>query len=203
LCAVCVARAGSADPDGSVVLVVPEDHPVTAALRRAADCLPALLDATDVCPVPVADQVRGRARLVGWVHEPPAHLRRELALVAADREGAGALLDIGRGRTVLYVDVAEVQFVDGGADPDEVAVAAMTTPRLRPTRSPTSRRRCSATPRRPPRRVRPARRAAAGRPAGAGRAGPARAAAAGRRHGRPAALRRAADLPAAAAETAA
>jgi hypothetical protein len=109
------------DPDGSVVLVVPDDHPVTAAVRRATGCLPVLLDATDVCPVPVADRVRGRARLVGWVHEPPAHLRRELALVAADRDGAGALLDIGAGRTVLYVDVAEVQLVDGAADPDEVA----------------------------------------------------------------------------------
>ena len=55
------------------------------------------------------------------MHEPPAHLRRELALTAADREGAGALLDIGSGRTVLYFQVAEVQYVDGGADPDDVA----------------------------------------------------------------------------------
>jgi hypothetical protein len=109
------------DPDGSVVLVLPDDCRAVAAARQAGDNLPALVDAADVCPVPVPDRVRGRARLVGWVHEPPAHLRRELALVAADREGAGALLDIGSGRTVLYLQVAEVQYVDGGADPDDVA----------------------------------------------------------------------------------
>lgn len=111
------------DPDGSVVLVLPDESSVVAAARRGGDSVPALVDAADVCPVPVPDRVRGRARLVGWVHEPPAHLRRELALVAADREGAGALLDIGSGRTVLYLQVAEVQYVDGGADPDDVAAA--------------------------------------------------------------------------------
>ena len=109
------------DPDGSVVLVLPDDSPVVAAARRSPEPVPALVDAADVCPVPMADRVRGRVRLVGWVHEPPAHLRRELALVAADRDGAGALLDIGSGRTVLYLQVAEVQYVDGGADPDDVA----------------------------------------------------------------------------------
>jgi hypothetical protein len=108
------------DPDGSVVLVVPEDSPVVAAVRRPGGETPVLIDAADLCPVPVADRVRGQVRLVGWVHEPPAGLRRELALVAADRDGAGALLDIGSGRTVLYVDVAEVLFADAGADLDEV-----------------------------------------------------------------------------------
>src|SRR5918993_3537852 len=109
------------DPDGSLVLVLPDESPAVVAARQAADSMPALVDAADVCPVPVPDRVRGRARLVGWVHEPPAHLRRELALAAADREGAGSLLDIGSGRTVLYFPVAEVQYVDGGADPDDVA----------------------------------------------------------------------------------
>lgn len=109
------------DPGGSVVLVVPDDDPVVTAVRQAGDTVPVLLDATDLCPVPVADRVRGRARVVGWVHEPPAQLRRELAVVAADREDAAALLDIGTVRTVLYVEVAEVLLVDGGADPDEVA----------------------------------------------------------------------------------
>ena len=109
------------DPDGSVVLVLPDDSPVVAAARRSPEPVPALVDAADVCPVPMADRVRGRVRLVGWVHEPPAYLRRELALVAADRDGAGALLDIGSVRTVLYLQVAEVQYVDGGADPDDVA----------------------------------------------------------------------------------
>jgi len=111
------------DPDGSVVLVLAEQSPVVGAVRRAGADLPVLVDAADLCPAPVADRVRGRLRLVGWVHEPAPTLRRELALVAADREGAGALLDIGCGGTVLYVDVVEALVADGGADPDDYATA--------------------------------------------------------------------------------
>lgn len=109
------------DPDGSVVLVLPDASPVVTAVRGARGDVPVLVDAADLCPVPVADRVRGRVRLVGWVHEPAPALRRELALVAADRDGADALLDIGAGRTVLYVDVVEVLHADGDADPDDVA----------------------------------------------------------------------------------
>jgi hypothetical protein len=108
-----------------VVLVLPESSPVVAAVRRATADVPVLVDAADLCPVPVADRVRGRTRLIGWVHEPAPELRRELALVAADRDGAGALLDIGRGRTVLYVDVVEAHVTDGGADPDDVGAVAV------------------------------------------------------------------------------
>lgn len=107
------------DPAGCVVLVLPEDSPVVAAVRAADDDLPTLVDAVDLCPVPVADRVRVRVRLVGWAHEPPAHLRRELAVVAADRESAGALLDIGAGRAVLFFEVAEVLIAGGDADLDE------------------------------------------------------------------------------------
>jgi Protein of unknown function (DUF2470) len=116
------------DPDGSVVLVLAEQSPVVGAVRRAGADLPVLVDAADLCPVPVADRVRGRLRLVGWVHEPAPTLRRELALVAADREGAGALLDIGRDRTVLYVDVVEALVADGGADPDDVGAVTFLDP---------------------------------------------------------------------------
>jgi hypothetical protein len=116
------------DPDGSVVLVLAEDSPLVAAVRRAGPArdggdLPVLVDAADLCPVPVPDRVRGRTRLVGWVHEPAPGLRREVALVAADRDGAEALLDIGCGRTVLYVDVVEVFVAAAGVDPDDVGAA--------------------------------------------------------------------------------
>lgn len=116
------------DPDGSVVLVVPDGSPVVAAVRAAAGAVPVLVDAADLCPVPVADRVRGRVRLVGWVHEPAPALRRVLAVAAADREDAGALLDIGAGRTVLYVDVCEVLRTDGGADPDDPATVVSVPP---------------------------------------------------------------------------
>ena len=107
------------DPSGCVVLVLPEENPVVTAVRAAGDDPAMLVDAVDLCPVPVADRVRVRVRLVGRAHEPPAHLRRELAVVAADRESAGALLDIGSGRTVLFFEVAEVLVAGGDADLDE------------------------------------------------------------------------------------
>lgn len=116
------------DPDGSVVLVLPDDSPVVARVRACRGEVPVLVDAADLCPVPVADRVRGRTRLVGWVHEPAAELRRELALVAADSDGAGALLDIGAGRTVLYVDVVEA-LVTAGADPDDPAAVELVAER--------------------------------------------------------------------------
>jgi hypothetical protein len=116
------------DPDGSVVLVLPEESPVVAAVREASGDLPVLVDGADLCPVPVADRVRGRVRLVGWVHEPDPALRRELALVVADREGADALLDIGCGRTVLYVHVVEALVAEGGADPDDVGAVEFVEP---------------------------------------------------------------------------
>ncbi|HEV7654044.1 MAG TPA: DUF2470 domain-containing protein [Mycobacteriales bacterium] len=116
------------DPDGSVVLVLAEDNPVVTAVRGATGDLPVLVDAADFCPVPVADRVRGRVRLIGWVHEPLPQLRRELALAAADRDGAGALLDIGRGRTVLYVDVVEVHVAGTGTDPDDIGAVAVLRP---------------------------------------------------------------------------
>lgn len=106
-----------ADPAGSLVLVVPETSELAGAVRRAGEDVPVLVDAVDLCPVPVADRVRGRVRLAGLVHEPPAHLRRELAVVAAHREAAGDLLDIGAGRTVLSVEVTAVSVAAGAADP--------------------------------------------------------------------------------------
>jgi hypothetical protein len=99
------------DEIGSLVLVVADDHPVAVAARDSVGGLPATVDADDLCPVPVPDRVRSRARLTGWVHEPAAFLRRPLALRTAQRgniEDLGELLDIGHGRTVLYVNITEV-----------------------------------------------------------------------------------------------
>ncbi len=101
------------DPDGSVVLVIAETDPLVLAVRDAVDDPPVLLTATDLCPVPVADRQRGRVELTGRIHEPPPELRRELALVAADREDIGRLLDIGYGHTVLVVEVWDAALFDG------------------------------------------------------------------------------------------
>jgi Domain of unknown function (DUF2470) len=103
-------RHGS-DEIGSLVLVVPEGHPVARAARDSPGGRPATVRATDLCPVPAPDRVRGHAILTGWVHEPAAFLRRPLALRTAgggNIEDLSELLDIGHGRTVLYVNITEV-----------------------------------------------------------------------------------------------
>jgi hypothetical protein len=99
------------DEIGSLVLVVPEEHAVAIAARASSGGLAAEVEATDMCPVPVPDRVRGRTRLTGWVHEPATFLRRPLAMRTAERGNIGdlsELLDIGHGHTVLYVNITEV-----------------------------------------------------------------------------------------------
>jgi hypothetical protein len=101
---------------GAVVLVVSESDPLVETVRAGdRDGVPALIEAVDLCPVPVADRQRGRVELTGLIHEPPVELRRELALAAADRENIGRLLDIGYGHTVLIMDVADAALFDRAA----------------------------------------------------------------------------------------
>lgn len=54
--------------DGDVFLLLPADSPaVRAATHAQADELPAVLEITDVAPVAVANRIRGRARVAGWL----------------------------------------------------------------------------------------------------------------------------------------
>ncbi len=95
------------DPDGEVSLLLPAESPASrAALHAVDDELVAVLEITDVAPVAVAQRIRGRAQVAGWL--------------TADRD---------RGRTGrLRLEVGEV-FVDdlwgaGSVEPDEFARAA-------------------------------------------------------------------------------
>ncbi|RFU39986.1 hypothetical protein DZF91_19405, partial [Actinomadura logoneensis] len=116
------------DDNGAPLLFMPRRSPTVAALTGLDD-LPATLRISDVAPVPLADRVRGRAWLHGWVSEVPAegrgaaadrlarlHPRPELLDLVADDPGDGDW-------TVLTMDLAEIEIVDawGAADldPDE------------------------------------------------------------------------------------
>lgn len=83
------------EPDGSLLLSLAVDSPVAAAVRRAADDLPVVVDAPDLCPD--AGHLRGRVRIAGWA----------------------TLAGGGPGRALLRVDVAEVHV----SDPDDEPVA--------------------------------------------------------------------------------
>ncbi|WP_448612634.1 DUF2470 domain-containing protein [Modestobacter sp. URMC 112] len=101
---------------GQVLLVVPGDGAVADAVAGAPDGdLAALVLVTDHAPVPLRDPVRAQVWLSGWLTAVrPADLRAA-TLAFADVAPVGALLDVGRGNTLLRLDLAEVVLREGGA----------------------------------------------------------------------------------------
>jgi hypothetical protein len=95
--------------DGQVLLVVPTDGEVCTAVRHSADGdLAALLMVTDHTPVPLREPVRAQAWLSGWLTPVRDEDQKAAALAFADVAPVGALLDVGRGATLLRLDLAEV-----------------------------------------------------------------------------------------------
>ncbi|WNV77787.1 DUF2470 domain-containing protein [Geodermatophilus sp. DSM 44513] len=97
---------------GATFVLVPTGGEVDAALAGRAD-LTAVLLVSDRAPVPLRDPVRATLWLSGWltrVH--PSAVRAAVLDVAAVRP-VGALLDVGRGATLLRLDVAEVVLREG------------------------------------------------------------------------------------------
>lgn len=143
--------AHSTDRDGRPLLLVQTASPIAAALAAEPD-MPATLRISDVAPVTLADRVRGRAWLHGWLTEIPAaelrtaalrlsraHPRPELLDLGDERTGLGqvghglaghGLAGHGGGRewTILALEVAQVEVDDawGSAtlEPEEYADAA-------------------------------------------------------------------------------
>ncbi|TDE22866.1 DUF2470 domain-containing protein [Actinomadura sp. 6K520] len=128
--------AYSADRDGRPLLLVRTASPVAAALATEPD-IPATLRISDVAPVALADRVRGRAWLHGWLTEVPAAELRAAALRLSRAHPRPELLDLGDERhgrrerdewTILTLEVAQVEIDDawGSAtlEPEEYADAA-------------------------------------------------------------------------------
>ncbi|MEV5572450.1 DUF2470 domain-containing protein [Spirillospora sp. NPDC052269] len=113
------------DDNGAPLLLMPRKSPTVVALTGADD-LPATLRISDVAPVPLADRVRGRAWLHGWVSELPAGERRAAADRLARLHPRPELLDLAAdaddpdasGWTILTMDLAEIEITDawGAAD---------------------------------------------------------------------------------------
>jgi len=71
-----------------------------------------VLHAVDVCPVPMADRIRGEVWIGGLVTEVPPTELTAAVLALAEREASGDLLDVGAGWLVLRLEVAEVRLDD-------------------------------------------------------------------------------------------
>jgi hypothetical protein len=102
--------------DGRVLLVVPTDGEVCAAVTGVADGdLAALVLVTDHAPLPLRDPVRAQAWLSGWLAPVRPADQRAATLAFAEVAPVGALLDVGHRNTLLRLDLAEVVLGEGGA----------------------------------------------------------------------------------------
>ncbi|MFI0479208.1 DUF2470 domain-containing protein [Actinomadura sp. 9N215] len=130
--------AHATDRDGRPLLLVQSASPIAAGLRNPAPDadadVPATLRISDVAPVALADRVRGRAWLHGWLSEVPDAELRAAALRVSHAHPRPELLDLGAERdgrrewTILALEVAQVEIDDawGSAtlEPEEYAAAA-------------------------------------------------------------------------------
>ncbi|WP_250903756.1 DUF2470 domain-containing protein [Actinomadura sp. NEAU-AAG7] len=124
--------AYTTDRDGRPLLLVERASPIVAALAGKAD-LVGTLRISDVAPVAMADRMRGRAWIHGWLTELPLGELRAAAIRLSRPHPRPELLDLadGNGRrewTVLALEVAEAEIEDawGGAilEPEEYAAGA-------------------------------------------------------------------------------
>jgi uncharacterized protein DUF2470 len=97
------------EPDGTPLLLVEDAAPGAAELPAAgADDVAALLTIPDVTPYE-ATPSRGEAVLLGWVAPLSGAAARSAADAFAAVRPLPALLDVGRGRTLYRMDLAEIR----------------------------------------------------------------------------------------------
>jgi hypothetical protein len=100
---------------GQVLLVVPTDGELLAAVRAAPDSdLSALVMISDHAPVPLRRPLRAQAWLSGWGTPVRPHDERAALLAFAEARPDETLLDVGRTATLLRLDLAEVVLGEGG-----------------------------------------------------------------------------------------
>jgi hypothetical protein len=125
---ICQLWGATTTDGGDVLLVVPTDGVVTAALRTSPlGDVPARLTVTDRTPFPVPHPVRGLVQLTGWVTPVPEYDVTRLVLEFADALACDSLFDVGLSATLLRLELAEVQLEEAGGttdvDPDDFLAA--------------------------------------------------------------------------------
>ncbi|GAA3933623.1 DUF2470 domain-containing protein [Actinomadura viridis] len=130
------------DERGRPLLLMPSGAGAVTALDGEPD-VPATLRIADVAPVPLADRVRGRASLHGWITEVPPGERRAAAVRLSRLHPRPELLDLGTtgtvgtagaagperpAWTVLALEIAQVEIEDGWGsatlEPEEYEASA-------------------------------------------------------------------------------
>ena len=113
-------RAATTTVTGDVLVVVPTDSAVVAAVRHSpVGDLPARLTVTDRTPFPLRHPVRACVQLSGWLTPVAGDDEQRLVLAFAESSPDECLFDVGLGATLLRLDVAEVLLEESGST-DEV-----------------------------------------------------------------------------------
>lgn len=100
--------------DGSVSLLVDEDHPLVASARSAPrGDLAVMCEIADLAPVALREPVRGLLWMTGWLRALSPETARARAGWIAQEHPAASLLDIGHGATLLCLHPASVVLADG------------------------------------------------------------------------------------------
>jgi hypothetical protein len=97
---------------GTTYVLVPTGGEVDAALAGRDD-LTAVLLVSDRAPVPLRDPLRAQLWLSGWLTPVHPAARRAAVLAFAGTRPVAPLLDVGRGITLLRLDLAEVVLREG------------------------------------------------------------------------------------------
>ena len=97
---------------GTTYVLVPTGGEVDAALAGRDD-LTAVLMVSDRAPVPLRDPLRAQLWLSGWLTPVHPAARRAAVLAFAGTRPVAPLLDVGRGATLLRLDLAEVVLREG------------------------------------------------------------------------------------------
>jgi hypothetical protein len=116
---ICQLWGATTTAAGDVLVVVPTDGAVTAALRNSPlGDVPARLTVTDRTPVPIPHPVRGLVQLSGWAAPVAEYDVTRLVLEFADTQACDSLFDVGLSATLLRLELAEVQLDEAGGTTD-------------------------------------------------------------------------------------
>lgn len=100
--------------DGSVSLLLDDDHPLVSAARLAPQGdLAVMCELADLAPVDLREPTRGLLWITGRLRALSAEAARWRAVRIAEDRPAGALLDVGHGGTLLCLHPASVVLADG------------------------------------------------------------------------------------------
>lgn len=117
------------DPNGAATLLLPSDHRLLDCVREGPRSgLPAMLEITDIAPVPLRETVRGLLWISGWLVAPGPTYARRLALDVAEERPHHRLLDLGHGASLLRLRPGSAVLADaegtGPLAPADLASAA-------------------------------------------------------------------------------